>query len=64
MISECNPALDEVYKKCGTACPKTCEQPLERSCTKDCVKGCFCKDGYLRRKDGKCVEEEDACNLE
>lgn len=47
----------EVYKECGTACPKTCEnyQDTDHVCIDLCVKGCFCPDGQVRNEDGKCV---------
>lgn len=62
MLSDCDPALGEVYTKCGAAFPKTCEEPKVTGFTKDCVEGCVCPEGQLRRKDGKCVAEKGACN--
>ncbi|KMR05351.1 chymotrypsin inhibitor-like protein [Lasius niger] len=49
---------NEIYKKCGTACQPSCKNP-NPICNKLCVKGCFCKDGQLRNKWGKCVEPCD-----
>ncbi|KAI7698057.1 hypothetical protein SSS_10038 [Sarcoptes scabiei] len=44
----------EVWKKCGTKCPKTCLNYHLRglSCVTQCVPGCFCKRGFIRRGFG------------
>ncbi|GFT45325.1 zonadhesin [Nephila pilipes] len=47
---------NEVYNQCGPACPPTCitqGQPV--SCHHECVRGCFCKPGFVRGPDGKCI---------
>ncbi|KAL6422861.1 hypothetical protein ACFW04_010413 [Cataglyphis niger] len=49
---------NEVYKICGSACQPTCKNP-NPICKQVCVKGCFCKDGLLRNKVGKCVKSCD-----
>nr|XP_042894714.1 zonadhesin isoform X7 [Parasteatoda tepidariorum] len=49
---------NEVYKKCGTACPETCAKRGIRPCTKQCVPGCFCRDGFVRNSENKCVNPE------
>lgn len=59
--------LNEVYKSCGSACPPTCSrlfypqstQPL--ACPSVCVDGCFCKAGFYRAKNGRCVPPEQCC---
>ncbi|KFM77647.1 Zonadhesin, partial [Stegodyphus mimosarum] len=45
---------NEIYKECGTACPANCtnRNPI---CTEECVEGCFCRDGFVRSKNGTCV---------
>ncbi|KAL1243849.1 Serine protease [Trichinella spiralis] len=52
----CGP--NEIYKQCGTACPATCEEP-NPSCSLICASGCFCLDGLVRARDGKCVKLEE-----
>ncbi|KRX21784.1 Serine/threonine-protein phosphatase 5, partial [Trichinella nelsoni] len=52
----CGP--NEIYKQCGTACPATCEEP-NPSCSLICASGCFCLDGLVRTRDGKCVKLEE-----
>ncbi|GFV25848.1 zonadhesin [Trichonephila clavipes] len=48
---------NEVYKECGTACPANCTNRFEqRFCPEICVKGCFCRDGFVRDPNGKCVQ--------
>ncbi|XP_019884999.2 anther-specific proline-rich protein APG-like [Camponotus floridanus] len=46
---------NEIYKTCGTACQPSCQKP-KPICNLLCVKGCFCKNGLLRNKWGKCVK--------
>ncbi|CAF1292317.1 unnamed protein product [Rotaria sp. Silwood1] len=59
--------INEEYKKCGSACPRTCNNfsyPLSKSpqaCIAMCISGCFCKQGYYRSKNGQCVEPEKCC---
>ncbi|KAL1466084.1 hypothetical protein MTO96_038819 [Rhipicephalus appendiculatus] len=52
----------EVFKKCqSSSCAEThCEQllgnvPKLPGCTKDCVTGCFCRKGFYRHSNLKCV---------
>ncbi|KAG8183312.1 hypothetical protein JTE90_002804 [Oedothorax gibbosus] len=59
---------NEVYKDCGTACPKTCaNRNIKIRCIDECVEGCFCKDGYVRNDEGICVKPnqcpEDVCGI-
>ncbi|VDK20089.1 unnamed protein product, partial [Anisakis simplex] len=53
---QCGP--NEVYKYCGSACPKVCGKNDFEPCPTICVQGCFCKQGYiLNRKGGQCIRE-------
>ncbi|XP_012544322.3 von Willebrand factor [Bombyx mori] len=52
---------NEEYKFCEP-CNRTCENPFP-VCPAQCARGCFCKDGLVRDKDGKCVELEQCSNL-
>ncbi|XP_053674322.1 serine protease inhibitor swm-1-like [Anopheles nili] len=45
---------NEEYNECGTACPQTCH-PTKILCIKKCVEGCFCKEGYVRDDNGRCI---------
>ncbi|GFT45329.1 zonadhesin [Nephila pilipes] len=48
---------NEEYKDCGSVCQRTCDNlgvPIT-FCPLPCAKGCFCKPGYVRNRDGKCV---------
>ncbi|KAG8177858.1 hypothetical protein JTE90_027123 [Oedothorax gibbosus] len=54
---------NEEYQECGSACPVTCQNRSQIvSCNEYCVKGCFCRKGYVRGPDGKCVNP-DNCPL-
>lgn len=54
---------NEVFHSCGTTCPPTCDNPSPvRLCTKECAIGCFCKEGHLRNKEGKCVPAANCAN--
>ncbi|VDP28241.1 unnamed protein product [Soboliphyme baturini] len=50
---------NEKYTTCGSMCPKTCDKPTGGPCTRECVPGCFCKDGFVRNKDGYCVKPNE-----
>ena len=56
---------NEEYNACGSSCPRSCsdlyyaQEP--KFCTLQCVPGCFCKDGYYRSRNGKCVKPEKCC---
>uniref|UniRef100_C6ZQZ3 TIL domain-containing cysteine-rich salivary secreted peptide n=1 Tax=Ochlerotatus triseriatus TaxID=7162 RepID=C6ZQZ3_OCHTR len=55
-FSECsNP--NEVYRRCGSACPRTCTN-MDKIfyCIAPCRSGCFCRNGYVRNAENKCVE--------
>lgn len=56
-LPECGP--NELYNECGSACPETCDTfnglVENRACILLCVPGCFCKDGFVRSKDGQCI---------
>ncbi|CAF3150445.1 unnamed protein product [Rotaria sp. Silwood2] len=71
---ECGKANDtspcgenEEFLTCGSACPPTCKDwsyPLPKpamACIAMCVTGCFCKEGFYRSKEGKCVRREQCC---
>lgn len=48
---------NEIFRSCGSACPATCENPHPSPiCTRQCIVGCFCQEGYLRHKNGACVQ--------
>lgn len=51
--------LNEEYRLCES-CNKTCDNP-NPICPAQCSKGCFCKEGLVRDKDGKCVKY-DQCS--
>ncbi|XP_068618090.1 serine protease inhibitor swm-1-like [Battus philenor] len=44
---------NEEFKLCET-CYKSCDNPTP-SCSDHCERGCFCKEGLVRDRDGKCV---------
>ncbi|GFR11582.1 papilin [Trichonephila clavata] len=48
------------YESCGTACPLTCDNYKNppRACVLMCNPGCHCDEGYVKAKDGSCVEPE------
>jgi len=56
---------NQVYNECGSACPPSCDglfyPQTSQVCTAQCVAGCFCKPGYFRTKDGKCITPEECC---
>jgi hypothetical protein len=56
-MSQCTE--NEVFLRCGSACPPTCAQPHPEMCTKNCVAGCFCKPGYLKNEKGVCTKSEN-----
>ncbi|GFW45575.1 kunitz-type U19-barytoxin-Tl1a [Trichonephila clavipes] len=49
------------YESCGTACPLTCDNYKNppRACVLMCNPGCHCDEGYVKAKDGSCVEPEE-----
>ncbi|CAF4776375.1 unnamed protein product, partial [Rotaria sp. Silwood2] len=53
------------YRTCGSACPTTCKDLVypqtSRVCTSQCVAGFFCKEGYYRTDDGRCVQRPECC---
>ncbi|XP_039439707.1 zonadhesin-like [Culex pipiens pallens] len=63
-LPECGP--NELYNECGTACPETCDTfnglVENRACILLCVPGCFCKDGFVRNKDGQCIPPSECPN--
>ncbi|CAF1245475.1 unnamed protein product [Rotaria sordida] len=60
--------VNEEYTTCGSACASTCDDlryPLPKPlkpCILSCRSGCFCKQGYYRAHDGKCVPPDQCCN--
>lgn len=44
---------NEVYKKCGWRSDEKCDS---RSKSGNCKSGCFCKKGYARKDNGRCVD--------
>jgi len=47
---------DEEYRTCGPSCTPTCAMPLPKPwCSLRCFPGCYCKEGYLKNEEGKCV---------
>ncbi|GFV25852.1 zonadhesin [Trichonephila clavipes] len=45
----------EEYMDCGPPCPFKCEDMSKGPCSGPCIKGCFCKKGFVRGPDGKCI---------
>ncbi|GBM98796.1 Zonadhesin [Araneus ventricosus] len=56
--------INEEFKECGTACPANCTNRLQpqHQCPTECVKGCFCRPGFVRDPNGKCVPP-DQCPI-
>ena len=58
---------NEEYNTCGSPCSQTCndirypQANTNRSCLSQCKTGCFCKSGYYRREDGRCVSPRECC---
>lgn len=58
---------NEEFNKCGSACPPICSDlryplpKLPKPCARICKVGCFCKKGFYRREDGKCVGPKKCC---
>ncbi|XP_033215773.1 chymotrypsin inhibitor-like [Belonocnema kinseyi] len=52
---------NEVFNRCGTACPKTCNDQREsRACVAICKIGCDCLPGYVRHDSSQlCVLPEE-----
>ncbi|XP_037944089.1 chymotrypsin inhibitor-like [Teleopsis dalmanni] len=46
---------NEEFSRCGSVCPETCNSESHRDCTKQCIVGCFCKDGFVKGNDEKCI---------
>ncbi|XP_070503150.1 fibulin-1-like [Chironomus tepperi] len=45
---------NEEYNECGTYCEQKCFGPKVQ-CIQLCKKGCFCKKGFVRGPDGRCI---------
>ncbi|GIY11692.1 zonadhesin [Caerostris darwini] len=48
-----------IFIQCGSPCPPTCDDLQPEPCEEKCTTACYCKPGYLKRKDGICVIPED-----
>lgn len=56
--STCQP--DEIFDECGTACEPNCQDPLgQRVCSQGCVRGCFCRQGFIRATNGRCISANE-----
>ncbi|CAG4942750.1 unnamed protein product [Parnassius apollo] len=44
---------NEEFKVCET-CYRSCDNP-KPSCSDQCEKGCFCKEGFMRNREERCV---------
>lgn len=59
---------NEQFSECASSCPPTCKDwsyPLPKPpkiCNKMCNRGCFCKHGFYRSNNGKCVQREECCS--
>ncbi|XP_055949174.1 zonadhesin-like isoform X5 [Argiope bruennichi] len=54
---ENNCGANAEYRTCGSACPPTCANRGKKLiCTQQCVPGCFCKKGFVKNDQGKCVQ--------
>ncbi|KAM4651028.1 chymotrypsin-elastase inhibitor ixodidin-like [Discoglossus pictus] len=53
------PLENQIWKDCGTACPRNCEHLIKPVgfCTLNCVPGCFCCSPYIFQSGntGSCV---------
>ncbi|XP_066586968.1 serine protease inhibitor swm-1-like [Prorops nasuta] len=49
----CN--VNQVWNRCGSACPPRCNQPDPEGCIAVCVVGCQCIQGYRLNSQGNCV---------
>jgi hypothetical protein len=50
---------NEEYRTCGPMCQPTCAKKLPIPfCSLRCKVGCFCKGGFLKDQEGKCVAAE------
>ncbi|PRD23776.1 UNVERIFIED_CONTAM: Venom peptide SjAPI-2 [Trichonephila clavipes] len=60
-VSYPNCPANSHYESCGTACPLTCDNYKNppRACVLMCNPGCHCDEGYVKAKDGSCVEPEE-----
>ncbi|XP_052898534.1 salivary glue protein Sgs-3-like [Anopheles moucheti] len=48
----------EIYDECGPACgDRTCDNQRRSDvqCSKQCLEGCFCRNGYVRDRNRKCI---------
>ncbi|KAF8774719.1 Serine protease inhibitor swm-1 like protein [Argiope bruennichi] len=48
-----------IFIKCGSPCPPTCDDLQPEPCEEKCTTACYCKPGYLKRKDDVCVRPID-----
>lgn len=52
LVHECGE--NEVYRDSGRDCQR-CEDDHDRDCPLIHESRCYCKDGYIRNKEGRCV---------
>jgi len=56
VVEEPKCGADEEYRQCGPSCVPTCAMPLPKPwCSLRCFPGCYCKEGFEKNEEGKCI---------
>ncbi|KAK6748013.1 hypothetical protein RB195_000932 [Necator americanus] len=48
---------NEEWRKCGCLMQRACNEPDYGTCFYDCRGACYCKEGFLRNSQNKCVAD-------